>query len=98
MLQTICRTLKLMVCSRKVIQHIPVQQSEELRAKFIADISVYDPSMLVWIDESGCDWQHSLRKSLRGMPPRDHTLLVRGNRYSAIPVMSLEGVHKCLHG
>ena len=93
---TICRTLKFMGCTRQVIQHIPVQRSEELRAKFMADISMYDPSMLVWIDETGCDRRHSMRKwgySLRGMPPRDHRLLVRGKRYSAIPVISVEGVH-----
>ena len=93
---TICRTLKYMGCTRQVIQHIPVQRSEELRAKFMAEISVYDPSMLIWVDESGCDRRHSQRKwgySLRGMPPRDHRLLVGGKRYSAIPVMSLEGVH-----
>ena len=52
--------------------------------------------MLIWIDESGCDRRHSTRKwrySLRGMPPRDYRLLFRGTRYSAIPVMSLDGTH-----
>ena len=27
------------------------------------------------------------------MPPRDYKLLVRGTRYSAIPVLSLQGIH-----
>lgn len=27
------------------------------------------------------------------MPPRDYRLLFRGTRYSAIPVMSLDGIH-----
>ena len=31
--------------------------------------------------------------SVRGIPPRDHRLLIRGVRYSGIPVMSLEGIH-----
>lgn len=31
--------------------------------------------------------------SLRGMLPRDYRLLVQGKRYSAIPVISVEGVH-----
>lgn len=31
--------------------------------------------------------------SLRGITPRDHRLLIRGTRYSAIPVMSSEGIH-----
>ena len=93
---TICRTLKFMGCTRQVIKHIAVQRSEELRAKFMAEISVYDPSMLVWIDETGCDRRHSMRKwgySLRGKPPTDYRLLFRGKRYSAIPVISVNGVH-----
>ena len=31
--------------------------------------------------------------SLRGIQPRDYRILARGKRYSAIPVMSLEGIH-----
>ena len=54
---TICRTLKFMGCTRQVIQHIAVQRSDELRAKFMADVSVYDPSMLICTDESGCQAQ-----------------------------------------
>ena len=52
--------------------------------------------MLLWIDESGCDKRNSLRKraySMKGMTPKDHRLLVRGKRFSAIPVMSTEGIH-----
>lgn len=93
---TICRTLKFMGCTRQVLQHIALQRDEEQRARFMAEVSVYDPSMLLWIDESGCDRRNSMRKraySIRGKPPRDHRLLCRGNRYSAIPIMSLEGIH-----
>ncbi len=59
-------------------------------------ISAYDPSMLIWIDESGCDLRDSMRKrgySFRGITPRDHRLLRRGKRYSAIPLLSMEGIH-----
>ena len=56
----------------------------------MAEVSVYDPSMLLWIDESGCD-QHAY--SIRGKPQRDHRLLSRRVRYSSIPIMSLDGVH-----
>lgn len=93
---TICRTLKFMGCSRQRIQYIALQRSDECRARFMAEIAMYDPSMLVWIDETGCDRRNSLRRygySIRGMPPRDHRLLIRKTRYSAIPVMSLQGVH-----
>lgn len=85
-----------MGCTRQVIQRVALQRSDEQRAKFMANVSVYDPSMLLWIDESGCDRRNCIRKrgySLRGMTPQDHRLMVRGARYSAIPVMSLEGIH-----
>lgn len=62
----------------------------------MAEISVYDPSMLVWVDESGCDKRNTVRKygySIRGIPLCDQHLLVRGTRYSAIPVVSTGGVH-----
>ena len=93
---TICRTLKYMGCTRQVIQRISLQRSDEARAKFIAEVSAYDPSMLVWIDESGCDRRNSIRRhgySIRGVTPQDHRLLIRGKRYSAIPILSLQGIH-----
>ena len=93
---TICRTLKFMGCTQQVIERVALQRSDELRAKFMAEVSVYDPSMLLWVDESGCDRRNCMRKrgySLRGMTPQDHRLMVRGTRYSAIPVVSLEGIH-----
>ena len=31
--------------------------------------------------------------NFRGMPLADHHILARGIRYSAIPIMSLEGIH-----
>lgn len=93
---TICRTLHFMGCSRQAIQHIALQRNDRLRAKFMAEITIYDPSMLIWIDESGCDRRDSTRNygySIRGITPRDHRLLARGKRYSAIPIMSVEGIH-----
>ena len=93
---TLCRTLKRIGCTRQVIHHVATQQSEALRAKFMAEISLYDPSMLIWIDESGCDRRDTIRKrgySIRGIPPKSQLLLARGKRYSAIPIMSQEGIH-----
>ena len=93
---TICRTLKFMGCTRQRMHHVAIQQSESMRAEFMAEISIYDPTMLLWIDESGFDNRNSVRKfgySLRGMRPVDHRLLVRGTRYSAIPVMSATEIH-----
>lgn len=93
---TICRTLKSMGCSRQKIQRIALQRSDQCRAKFMAEVAIYDPTMFVWIDETGCDKRNSMRRygySVRGIPPCDHRLLIRGTRYSAIPVMSMYGIH-----
>ena len=100
-ISTICRMLKYMGCMRQVIQQVALQRSDEQRAKFMAEVSVYDPSMLdpsmlVWIDESGCDRRNCMRKcgySLRSMTLKDHQLMVRSTRYLAIPVIFLEGIH-----
>ena len=57
----------------------------------MAEVSIYDPFMFVWLDESGFDRRNCMRKfgySIRGIPPVDHRLLIRGIRYSALPVMS----------
>ena len=92
----LCRTLKSMGCTCQKIQHIALQCSDECRAKFMAEVSMYDPTMFVWIDETGCDRRNCMRRygySVRGLPPCDHRLLVRGTRYSAILVMSMHGIH-----
>ena len=93
---TICRTLRSMGCSRQVMRRVAIQRSDTLRARFMADVSIYDPKMFVWLDETGCDRRNTLRKygySLRGIPVSDHRLLIRGKRYSAIPVMSIDSIH-----
>ena len=69
-----------MGCTRQVMQHIDVHCSDECRAKFMSEVTIYGPSMLLWIDESGCDKRNSLRNqaySMKGMTPKDHKLLVR---------------------
>ena len=93
---TLCKTLRHMGCTSQVMQHVALQQSEEERAHFMARVSVYDPFMLIWLDESGCDGRNSRRKraySVRGITPTKHEFLIRGTRYSAIPVMSMQGLH-----
>lgn len=93
---TICRTLRFMGCTRQSMHHVAIQRSDELRARFMAEISAFDPSMLIWLDETGCDRRHTIRKygySMRGLPLCDHRLLVRGTRYTAIPIVSMNGIH-----
>ena len=52
---TICKTLKFMGCSRQAMCRVARQRSDALRASFMAKVSIYDPNMLIWLDESGCD-------------------------------------------
>jgi len=52
---TICQTLHHMGCTRQALRHISIQRSEEERAKFMAEISIYNPGMIIWLDETGCD-------------------------------------------
>ena len=85
-----------MGCTRQAMCHITIQRYDEKWAEFMADISLYDVSMLVWLDESGCDDRNYRRKygyCMRGIPPCDHRLLIRGTRYMALPILSVEGVH-----
>ena len=56
-----------MGCTRQVIQIVALQQNDCCRAKFIAEVSCYDPSMLIWLDESGCDKQPSMKKCAYGI-------------------------------
>jgi len=73
-LSNICRTFKRMGVTRQAMHHIALQQCDHKRAKYMAEISMYDPSMLVFIDETSCDRRNMIRKygySFRGIPVQD---------------------------
>ena len=92
---TICRTVHRLGMTRQRIKHVSLQRSEVKRAEFWAEFSAFEPSMMLWVDESGCDRRNALRKygyGIRGQPPQEHTLILRGKRYSAIGILSTEGV------
>ena len=90
---TVCSFLKKF--SRKKLQQVALQRSAELQSEFLSDCSVYNPEMLVFLDETGCDRCSSLRKfgySLVGKCAPSTSLLVRGVRYSAIGILTVEGI------
>ena len=92
---TICRFFKKIGVTRQKFRHIALQRSEENRGKFLAEMSMYEPSMFLWVDETGCDkrkLQRTMGYGIRGIPPRDHTFKLCGKRYSVIAVMSVNGV------
>ena len=92
---TICRSLKRLGFSRQQICHIALQQSDRKRMEFLAEIVALEPKMFVWLDETGFNRRNGLRKygyGLRGLPPKDFTLKIGGHRYSAISIMTTDGV------
>ncbi len=92
---TICRTLRHLGVTRQKVQVIALQRSEDLRVKFMAEISAFEPEMLIWIDETGTDRRNAIRSygySLRGLTPRTYHLKLGGKRISAIGIMTMNGV------
>ena len=88
---TICRALKQFGYTHKKVHFVGRQRSDLLRAEYKADISAFHPSMLVFIDETGCDKRDLLRKciyALRGIAPKSVTILSRGKRVSVILAIS----------
>jgi len=82
---------------------IAKQRDELLRVTFANDVSVYNPKMIVFVDETGADRRNMLRKygySIQGKPARSHKLLCRGQHISIIAMMSSKGLLDCkiLHG
>ena len=58
---TICRTVQHLGLTRKKVQRIALQCSEELQLQFMAEISMFDPEMIIWIDETGSVRRNSVR-------------------------------------
>ena len=62
---------------------------------YAAEMSIYSPEMLIFLDETGFDKRNILRRyaySFRGKPPRSHKLLVRGKHLNAIAFTSVFGI------
>ena len=91
---TICRTLHRLGFTYQKIKHLPMQRSEDARQEFMAEVAMYNPSMFIWLDETGYR-RNAVRQygyGLRGMTPRSFTFKAWGKRYTAIATMSLDGL------
>ena len=92
---TICRTMQHLGFCRKRLQRIALQCSDDLRGRFMAEISHFDPTTLVWVDESGFNRRNTIRAygySLQGMRAIDHQLKQGGVRLNSIGIMSYLGM------
>ena len=58
---TICRTMQHLGFSRKRLQRVALQCSDELRGQFMAEISQFDPMTFVWVDGSGFNRRNTIR-------------------------------------
>ena len=61
-ISAICKFLHLSGFTHQRLQITAIQRDEVLRAQFVAEVSMYRPEMLVYLDESGCD---------RRQPPKE---------------------------
>ena len=92
---TICRTAQRLGLTRQKMKKIALKQSDVQRAKYMAEIEGFEPEMLVFIDETGCDKRNLVRQygyGIRGLTPVTHKFIVHGKRISAIGVMTTEGI------
>ena len=62
-ISTICRTVHQLGFTRKRLQHIALQRSDEKRAEYMAEVSIFDPSILIWVDETGFNSLPPLKSS-----------------------------------
>ena len=45
-----------------------LQRDEQLRSQFVSDVSVYNPDMIIFLDESGCDKRDYMKNCTHALP------------------------------
>lgn len=92
---TICRAMKRLGMSRKLLRHVAQRRCTIQRGRFISEIMEFDPKTLIFIDETGSTRRNAVRKfgyALQGITPVTHKLSVHGKRLSAISIMSCNSI------
>ena len=92
---TLCGIMHKHGITRKKIQHIALQRSDQYRGAYMAEVSMYKTNMLVFTDETGKDARDCARRfgyALRGQTPQFHRLHNRGVRTSVIAAISSSGL------
>ena len=77
--------------TRQKLSVVALQRSDELRAQYTREVSIYKPEMLVFIDET----MRRSGYSLRGKPARVLKLLNRGKHLTAVAAMTSDGILDC---
>ena len=92
---TICQFLHKHNFSRQRIRLVATQRDECLRQTYASEVSMYKAHMFIFVDETGTDARDKIRKyayGVRGKPPVAQKLLVRGQHFSSIAIMSTAGI------
>ncbi len=94
-LSTLCDTLEDLGLQRKVLRRIALQRDEGLRTAWMDRIlRTFTALQMVFIDESSKDGRTIARRYGRapsGMTPEEQINHDRGERYSILPALTLEG-------
>ena len=91
----ICKFLHKSGFTHQRLKVTAAQQDILLRQHFMAQVTVYLPEMLFFIDETGADNRNLVRRygySIRGKPLKTHSFFVRRERVSAIACISMAGL------
>ena len=92
---TLCKFLKKSGFTRQKMKMVAARQDWNLREMFTVDVRLHDPSILVFVDETGTDMRDNMRKyeyGARGKPIVSHKRAFRGQRVSAIVAMTCTGI------
>jgi len=92
---TMSRTLKLLGLTNKRLSKHAEERCEETRRAFQFAISDEPPERLVFVDECAVNILTTYRLngwSMKGRRSNKRALFGRGNRYSVLPALSLEGI------
>lgn len=92
---TICRTAQRLGLTRQKMKKVAIRRCDILRAQYMNEMEAFDPHMLVFVDETGCERRNSVRQygyGLRGMTPVQHQITVGGKRLSGIGVLTTRGM------
>ena len=88
---TICSFLHNNGFSYQKMTLIARQRDDDLRMLFAMDVSLYDPEMLIFMDETGADRRNLLQR--RGYSIREQP--AKSQHVSAIAAMSAKGILDC---
>jgi transposase len=94
---TLCRTLRRLALTRKVVSARALERDDLLRSAFMNTIAdkVPDPRMLMFIDEAARNRRTSQRSrgwALLGKECVQRRVFVRGERFSILPILTLDGI------